>query len=295
GGNQIHFDLTDENVQAVLDKFVADLKQQNAAVIEVEMIDWNTVVDFSPSDPVDIARSIRIDQLLRQLWRYQETLQKIDTYIYLYDQGTYAFNDSEVDSLKTAYNEVTDAIDKIISVGRSCYADAAACSQAIEQVVVKLPKPREAITDNEALYAVGHWDVLFPSKANTLSSASSGSSTAWRFNEPLPSRTLDGTAVSFQVDIVDSSCTSITDVLTPNAANVVPSFNADPIYYSEAMRTLPNGKKRYAISFAVKSGASCAVLNAASIGNMTSNMSIEDDSNASRALRRLAGSLKPRI
>jgi hypothetical protein len=294
GGEQIEFQITDENVKAVLDKFVKDLKQQNAAVIEVEMADWNTIVNFAPSDPVDIARSIRIDQLLRQLWRYQDTLQKIDTLIYLHDQGTYEFTAQEAADLRKAYNDVTGAIDEVIALGRSCYADARACSQAITQVIVTLPKPKEKKLGNEAFYSTARWDLLFPSTTAALISETSGSTTVWRFNEQLSGRTLDGSSLGIQVDLYELSCRSVSDILTANTNHILPSFDSEPVYYTESLRSYPGGSKRYAATFGIKSGTICLQVHVSSNPVSTSGFSVVDDSQAARMIRRIISSIRTR-
>ncbi len=294
GGEQIEFQLTDENVKQVLDKFVKDLKQQNAAVIEVEMADWNTILNFTPSDPVDIARAIRIDQLLRQLWRYQDTLQKIDTLIYLHDQGTYEFTPQEVADLRKAYNDVTGAVDDVIALGRSCYADAKACSKAITHVIVNLPKPKEKKLGNESFYSTARWDVLFPSTTATLTAETSGSTIVWRFSEQLPGRTLDGASLGLQMDLYELGCRSVGDIMTINTNHILPSFDSEPVYYAESLRAYPGNKKRYAATFGIRSGASCLQIQVTSNPVSTSGFSILDDSQASRMLRRVISSIKTR-
>lgn len=294
GGEQIEFQLTDENVKQVLDKFVKDLRQQNAAVIEVEMADWNTILNFAPSDPVDIARAIRIDQLLRQLWRYQDTLQRIDTLIYQHDQGIYEFTTQEVADLRKAYNDVTRAIDDVIALGRGCYADAKACSGAITQVIVTLPKPKEKKLGNEAFHSTSRWEVLFPSTTAALTSESAGSTTVWRFNEQLSGRTLDGASLGLQVDLYEMSCQSVADIMAVSSTNILPSFDSEPVYYAESLRAYPAGKKRYLATFGIKSGAGCLQVQVSSNPISTSGFSIVDDSEASRALRRMISTIKIR-
>lgn len=292
GGESIKYELTDENVYTVLDNYVKELKQQNAAVIEVEMADWNTLVNFSPSDPVDVARGIRIDQLLRQLWRYQDTLQKIDTLIYYHDQGTYDFTEKDLADLNIAYTKITGAIDEVIAVGKGCYADASACAKAIEQVIVTLPVPKEKKVGNETFYSTAHWSVLFPSKTASLVSETSGTTTVWRFNEQLSGYTLDGALLGLQLDLYEVPCQNVSEIMQVDANHILPSFDSQPIYYLESLRSYPAGKKRYSATFGIKSGANCLQIQASSNAIATSGVSIVDESQISRSLRRLVSYIK---
>ncbi len=51
------------------------------------MADRETVVSVNPSGLTAVARSIRIQQLLRDLWRNNDELDRIDTYGYLFETG----------------------------------------------------------------------------------------------------------------------------------------------------------------------------------------------------------------
>ncbi len=292
GGETIEFDLTDANVGTKIDAYVAAIKQQNAAVIEVEMIDWSTLLNFTPSDPIDVARSIRMEQLLRQLWRYQDNLNRIDTYIYLYEHGVYSLSDADVARLRASYSEVTEALDSVIEVGKSCFLDAATCGKAIKQVVVALPQPTLAPQAKERLYQTTHWQMLFPAEGAKLETLQQAGVTSWRFDEKIIAADRAGHAIPLHVDLFEVACANILELFPFNQKQVFASFQGEPIFYTESTGRYPQNKARYAASFGFKSQAYCLQIQVWSDPVDAIDFSLEDASPLSRSLRRFASSVQ---
>lgn len=294
GGERIEFQLTDANVKDVLDQYVRDLRQQNAAVIEVELADWDTVLDFAPSDPIDIARSMRIDQLLRQLWRYQDTLHKIESALDLYEQDYYDFNADELSALNKTYGEVSEAMDSVLALGRSCYLDAKACGEASKQIVFHIPKPRQKALAFEKPYQLGSWRVLFPGPSSALHvearEREGNMSRLWSFDEMLVGRTFDGHLLGLKTHLFEADCSQTKELAS--SPRFIASADGNPIYYAEGLRNFPGDKQRYLASFLLRSKTQCLEVQMSSEPREALGFSVEDGSPLSQTLRRFISTIE---
>lgn len=290
GGDQILFDMTAANLQETIDAFVQSMKTQNAVVIEVEMVDWNTLIDFAPRDPLQLARSIKIDQLLKQLWRYQDHLDRLGSYLYLYERAVYSFSSSEVEGLRRDYQAVSEAIDQLIEVGKGCVIAESFCQQKLPLVTVHFPPVRQAPLADERELRTDRWRFSLPSGEGLMEIQGTGPAKIWRL-PPLEDTASDGSRVRLQLDLRELSCSSIAEVLTPSGSEILASFEAEPIYYTESIRTFPEAEQRYSLNMAFKSGSDCLHLQAWSDPRAEIKISLVDDAALSRRLRRLAASV----
>jgi hypothetical protein len=295
GGDRIKWDLTDENTNQTLDAFVKSLKEQNARVIAVEVVDWYTVLGFKSGDPADAARSLQLNNLLKQLWKYKDHLTKIQTYLDLYSSGVYDFSSDEVTELKNGYQHITEALTSVVEVGTSCYLNSSRCSESVTPVIIRYPELRQRNNGGNRVMQTDQWSVSLPMNVD-FHFQSLTDLRFWKMKSLFSGKTADGTDLSLHVDLSEGKCpTSFDFKKAVDEGRILPTFSGEPVYFEESTRENGTpGKKRYTLNIFAKTLDQCLQIGLWGGPTAMSSISVVDDSNIAKSIRSLALSIKKR-
>lgn len=290
GGDTITFDISPSTVQKTLDDFARNLRQGNATVIRVELVDWETLVNFTPTGMTNIARQIRLEELLKQLWRQREVLDKIDTMIYLFEKGDISLTSSEIATLRTAHSQVTAFLDKVIELGQSCYVDASACNAGSDAVIVDFP-PTRPIKRDVGRFSTNKWSFEYANPDAHFHQTTIGDTTSWSSDNLLATQLSNHDETKLRTDLMETSCTSISSLLSAQGPVVLSSFLGEPLHYTERLRDYPGGKQAV-ISFGFKQNNNCLLFQVYTETPTVTGFTLEDDSPASKVVRSMAQSIR---
>ena len=288
GGAKIHYDLSPDSVQTTLDDFASSLTHQNATVIGVELVSWDTALNLDAATIVDQARAVKLQELLHQLWAARTIMDKIDTYLYLFENNSVDLAPDQVATLRTAHTDADRLVSVIIAEGGACYQDGTKCNVTITPVAVQFP-PLNYKNQLGKNVILSKWSFNYPDANATFQSSTLGDSTLWGTDNALLSTLAGGEQVWLRTELFEKSCNSITDVLSSSGPEVLTSDLGEKLNWAERTTNASPGTVNSVITFGYKgSDGRCLLLQVYTDKPATHSLTLADNSQAAKVVRRIA-------
>jgi hypothetical protein len=289
GGEALDYSFSPSEAQGSVDRFVASLRNGNAAVIAVEMADWDTVVSFDADRLTSAARQTKLESALRQVWQQRQKLEKIDAYLYQYEEGAIELTTEEVLHLRRAFAEIHSFLEAVVSYGRACYTDADACGDLPAPVTVDFPRTRQVTHPTTRLTTSRwYWDHL----GGDITATFDGD--VAHVEQALSAAILGGETAQLGVQAAEMPCSQVAYILESSGPTTSWTTRGAPLKFVERQQALPNGRNTSEIRFAYREADSCFQLSFYTKRSLRGVVTSQDDSEAARKIRRIARAVRPR-
>lgn len=294
GGGTIHYDISPANLQNTLNAFSTALTQNNSVVLEVETADWSTVVNFDSGSLTDIARQQALQRLYKMIWQNKEKLEKIDQYIYLYENNRVELTQADIEDLSAKAAEIGAQQDEILLRGQACYEDATKCQQAgVTSIAVNFPTMvfKPALTKQEK---IGQWTFDVPADVVLMEPILKDTLMAKYSRNFMMLPGISGNPLPVKIEaMLMYSCKESVNELRKYSSDTLTTSRGEKIPYLEMDNKIPDGRFMPQIGFGFEGrDGQCLMLSFYSDYPIPELYSIKENSELARVVRAIAQSVR---